>query len=197
MRARCASPGRSRGICQWGGWRVRRSIRRRPCRCIRPLSNFGEAEAICESVAVANSVPPDEIENLVVERARLFPGHGVSGVVDLGPLVILQGARPEPHQRRRRQQIGIGRDDERRRRDGGDLGQRVRCAQRRLKARARLARMLVDLDPALGAFRIGAAIRRADFTIMRGLLSDFGNSDAGDELGDILDPRWRRYWRRR
>src|ERR1051326_3177584 len=46
--------------------------------------------------------------------------------------------------------------------------------------------MLVDLDPALRALRIGAPIGRADLAIMRRLLPDLRNGDAGDELGDLL-----------
>src|ERR1700730_8141332 len=46
--------------------------------------------------------------------------------------------------------------------------------------------MLVDLDPAPGAFRIGAAIGRADFPVMRRLLPDLGDGDAGDEIGDLF-----------
>ena len=46
--------------------------------------------------------------------------------------------------------------------------------------------MFVDLDPAPGAFRIGAAIGRADFPVMRRLFPDLGDGDAGDEIGDLL-----------
>src|ERR1700692_3446117 len=46
--------------------------------------------------------------------------------------------------------------------------------------------MLVDLDPAPGAFRVGAAIGRPDFPIMRRLFPDLGDGDAGDEIGDRL-----------
>ena len=70
--------------------------------------------------------------------------------------------------------------------NGRDLGKRVRRAQLRLKACARLARMLVDLDPAPGAFGIGAAIGRADFPVMRRLFPDLRDGDAGDEIGDLL-----------
>src|SRR3984957_20947265 len=46
--------------------------------------------------------------------------------------------------------------------------------------------MFVDLDRALGAFGVGAAIGRADFPVMRRLFPDFGDGDAGDEIGDLL-----------
>src|SRR5579871_454348 len=45
--------------------------------------------------------------------------------------------------------------------------------------------MFVDLDPALRALRIGAAIGRPDFAVMRRLLPDLRNGDAGDELRDL------------
>jgi hypothetical protein len=34
------------------------------------------------------SLPPEEIENNVVEPARLLPGHGVTCIMDDGPFVI-------------------------------------------------------------------------------------------------------------
>src|ERR1700722_16991287 len=46
--------------------------------------------------------------------------------------------------------------------------------------------MFVDLDPAPGAFGVGAAIGRADFSVMRRLFPDFGDGDAGDEIDDLL-----------
>jgi hypothetical protein len=134
----------------------------------------------------SQSVPPQKIQNFVIERAGLLPRHGVAGVVNNGPFVMAQMRGPDAHQGRRRQKIGVGGDHQRRRGDGGDLGKRVRRAQRRLKARARLARVLVDLDPAPGALRIGAAIGRADLPVMRRLFPDLGDGDAGDEIGDLL-----------
>src|SRR4029077_19885302 len=62
----------------------------------------------------------------------------------------------------------------------------VRRAQRRLKARARLARVLVDSDPAPGAFRGGAARGTPAFPVLRPLFPDLGDGDAGDEIGDRL-----------
>ena len=40
------------------------------------------------------SMSPQKIEHDIVERAGLLPGHGVTGIVDSGPFVILQMRRP-------------------------------------------------------------------------------------------------------
>ena len=82
-------------------------------------------------------MPPQKIENFVVERAGLLPRHGVAGIVDDGPFVVAQVRRPDAHQGRRRQQIRIGGDHQRRRGNGRNLGKRVRRAQRLVEAAKR------------------------------------------------------------
>jgi hypothetical protein len=40
------------------------------------------------------SMPPQKVKNLVVERARLLPGHGMSGFGNGCPFVVLQMRSP-------------------------------------------------------------------------------------------------------
>jgi hypothetical protein len=62
-----------------------------------------------------------------------------------GPLVILQMGRPGTHQRRGREEIGVGRHDKDRHCDSGELGEGVRRSKR-LGRRAGLLPVLFDLD---------------------------------------------------
>jgi hypothetical protein len=55
----------------------------------------------------------EKIKYELVEDLRLFPGHGVSGVLHHGPFVAFHVRGPEPHHGRWRQEIGIGGDDQR------------------------------------------------------------------------------------
>ena len=93
-------------------------------------------------------MPLHERENAFVENIGILPGDGVAGIRHRGPFVVLQVGSPGAHQRRRRKEIGVGRHDEHRHRDGGELGEGVRRPQG-LGRGARLLRMLLDLDPSL------------------------------------------------
>src|SRR6266566_8911336 len=102
-------------------------------------------------------MPLYERQNVLVEDIWTLPGDRVAGIWHRGPFVALEVRRPDAHQRRWRKKIGAGRHDEDRHRDGGELGEGVRRAQR-LGGRPGLPGMLVDFDPALCALRIRAAI---------------------------------------
>jgi len=73
---------------------------------------------------------PEEREDAFVEGVWLFPRDGVAGIVDLSPFVRLHVRSPDAHQGRRREQVGIRRDDQRRHRNAFELGKRVGRAQR-------------------------------------------------------------------
>jgi hypothetical protein len=65
------------------------------------------------------SMPLDESQHLFIEHIGMLPGDRVAGIRHRSPLVILQMGRPGAHQRRRREEIGVGRHDKDRHRDGG------------------------------------------------------------------------------
>src|SRR5262245_5423436 len=55
----------------------------------------------------------DESQHEVVEHGRLLPGDRVSGVLDLRPPGTGDPSRPEPHHPWRREEVRIGRDEQR------------------------------------------------------------------------------------
>src|SRR5476649_1154971 len=92
---------------------------------------------------------------------------------------------PDSHQGRGRKQISIRGNDECRRGDGRDFRESVWRA-RGLIRRIRLARMLIDLDPALCAFRVSSAIGWPNLSVDRRQFPDVRNFDARDEIGDLF-----------
>ena len=108
----------------------------------------------------------------------------MAGIGHHGPFVVLHMSRPGTHQGWRGKEVGIRRHDEDRHRHGGELGEGVRRAQG-LGRGARLLRMLLDLDPAFGALRVGATIGRADFPVHGGLIPQLWNFDSCAEISHL------------
>jgi hypothetical protein len=147
-----------------------------------------------------------ERKNLLVECVRLLPLNRVACIGHDYPFIIFQVSCPDAHQGRRRKQISICGNDKSRRGDGRDFGEGVWSAGGLIR-RSRLARMLINLGPVLGALRVGASIGWSNLPVDSRQFSDVGNFDTCDNVGDLLicytraairpmrsrRPRWRRY----
>ena len=105
-----------------------------------------------------------ESEHRGIEFLRLLPRDRVAGVVDHHPVVVLDMSGPEPHQRLRCVEIRVGHQHECGNVDCFDLGEGIGRTQW-LRGRAGLVGMRLDVAPACGAVRIGAAIGQTELDI--------------------------------
>ena len=109
----------------------------------------------------------------------------MTGIGHRCPLGAFHVARPELHESWWCDEIGIPRDDQRSRGDGGQLGVGVGRSQR-LGWRVGLSRVFLDLEPALRPIWIGAPIGRAHLAEVRGERSDAGNLDPRDHVLNLF-----------
>jgi hypothetical protein len=71
----------------------------------------------------------NELKNLLIEYVRLLPSDCVASIGHNRSFMIFHVGGPDARQGRRRQQIGIGADDQSRRRNSRDLRECVRRAE--------------------------------------------------------------------
>src|SRR5579872_2523713 len=136
-----------------------------------PLASSANADPMIGAITrgifiVFSSMLSDERKNFFVETFRLLPCDRVPRIGHNSPFMVFDVMSPNSHQGRRRQQIGIRRHDKGGRWDGFDLGKSVGAAKG-LVGGLKLARMLLDLDPAPGAVHVRAAIGGPDLPVDR------------------------------
>ena len=105
-------------------------------------------------------VPGDEIQHGAIEGFGLFPIDRVSGFRHDHQFAVRDPGGDHARDRRRRRQVGIARDHERRHRELAQFRLGDPVCQRLARAVADLG-LALELDPEAEAVRIGGAVGRA------------------------------------